>query len=92
MTMVEEAVAVWLSPDGVPERLVWRGRRFRVTDTPTAFGPAPEEVLGFVTHPPRHGVGWRFQGTSDEPGHETLMFDVLRDDYRQQWRLLRTYA
>lgn len=92
MTMVAESVAVWLSSAGVPERLVWRGRRFRVSDTPTAFGGASDEVLGFVTHPPRQSVGWRFQGTSEGPERETLMFDVLRDEYRQQWRLLRTYA
>jgi hypothetical protein len=40
MPLVRESVEIWTSETGEPERLVWRARRFRVTDTPTPLvGP-----------------------------------------------------
>ena len=56
MTLINETVAVWVSPAGAPVRLVWRARRFRVSDTPTpltASSSLPDELLYFLTHPPR---------------------------------------
>ncbi|WP_345375647.1 hypothetical protein [Frondihabitans cladoniiphilus] len=96
MTRVDERVTVWVSEQGVPQRLVWRAERFRVTDTPTRLSPtfpgwqveAAFDVA--ITHPPTPTEAWRFQGTS-ETG-DTLVFDVSRDPWGQQWRLLRTYA
>lgn len=96
MTRVDETVTVWVSDDGVPQRIVWRARRYRVSDVPTrlqptfpgwqtetAFDPA-------ITHPPEPRESWRFQATAD--GGETLVFDVGLDLYSARWRLLRTYA
>ena len=40
MTQIDEAVAVWTTESGEPQRIVWRSRRFRVNDVPTALvGP-----------------------------------------------------
>ncbi|WP_082764021.1 DUF6504 family protein [Frondihabitans sp. PAMC 28766] len=96
MTRVDESVTVWVSDDGVPQRIVWRARRYRVSDVPTrlqptfpgwqtetAFDPA-------ITHPPEPRESWRFQATGD--GGETFVFDVGLDPYSARWRLLRTYA
>ena len=78
-------VTVWTGAQGIPERFVWAGRRYQVTDTPT-----PLEVDdSAITHPPAMPLGWRFQGTSDDG--ESRMFDVLYDSPRQEWLLLHTY-
>lgn len=95
MTRVDESVTVWVTDEGVPQRIVWRATRFRVSDVPTrltstypgwqveaAFDPA-------ITHPPEPRESWRFQGTAD--GGETHVFDVSRDPWSERWRLLRTY-
>ena len=87
MTTLEQpdAVAVWLV-DAVPARIVWRGRRFRVTDRPT---PIRETTGTFgPTHPTERLVGWRFQGTCDD---ESLVFDVL-GSAASGWRLAAFYA
>ena len=89
MSQVNEPVSVWMSRDGRPERVVWRARRFTVTDTPTPLDSLPEAVLDFVTHPPARRTGWRFQGTDDDGA--THMFDIRHDDGHHEWRLLRTY-
>lgn len=92
MTLVNEPIAVTLSHRGSPQRILWRSRQFFVSDTPTPLGTAPDAVLGFVTHPPRYGHGWRFQGTA--PDGQTLVFDILSFDEAPtaaQWLLLRTY-
>ncbi|GAA4176652.1 hypothetical protein [Gryllotalpicola koreensis] len=59
-----ETATVWLA-SGIPARLVWRGRRWHVTDTPT---PLTEDVYDErLTHGavPQQ-VGWRFQATDDD--------------------------
>jgi len=86
MTFVGEAVAVWTDTAGVPSRLVWNGRRYRVTDTPTQ-GEIDWEAL---THPPSKAPAWRFQGNTDDG--DVLMFDVQYDAVRAEWCLLRTYT
>ena len=45
-----ETVTVWCE-GGVPYGIVWAGRHYRVTDTPTHL---------------EHHKGWRFQGTDDD--------------------------
>jgi hypothetical protein len=84
--LLAEAVAVWTSDQGVPERLVWGSQRYRVTDEPTSL----EIDYATITHPPVDFFGWRFQGTSDVG--ETRIFDVRFDSDCRQWRLLRTYV
>lgn len=101
MTRVDEPVMVWVSDRGLPERLVWRARRFRVSDTPTRLAPTPAGWRGEAgwqvetafdpafTHPPEPRESWRFQATAD--GGETHVFDVALDPYSARWRLLRTF-
>ena len=87
MTLVGATVTVWTGVQGIPERFVWDGRRYRVSDTPTAL----DVDYAAITHPPDDmPLGWRFQGTSD--AGETRMFDVLFDESRQEWQLLHTYV
>lgn len=94
MTRVDESVAVWVSEEGIPERIVWRAQRFRVSDTPTplprSFPPLDAVFDPAITHLPEPRESWRFQGTSDDG--ETYVFDVSRAPWEQRWRLLRTYA
>jgi hypothetical protein len=87
MTAVGTTVTVWTGVRGIPERFVWDGRRYRVSDTPTAL----DFDYAAITHRPDHmPLGWRFQGTSDSG--QTRMFDVLFDENRQEWQLLHTYV
>jgi hypothetical protein len=89
MTRVDEQVIVWVAGDGRPVRMEWRAERFTVSDTPTRIGAVSDTVLGFVTHPPRFTVGWRFQGTAGNGASH--VFDIGRDSADGQWKLLRTY-
>ncbi|MGY4856513.1 DUF6504 family protein [Cryobacterium sp. AP23] len=92
MSLINETVAVWVSPEGAPVRLVWRTRRFRVTDTPTPLTASlslPDELLHFLTHPPKPVAAWRCQGTADDG--TSLVFDIQHDDGRGLWQLLRAY-
>ncbi len=85
MSLVGATVTVWTGEQGIPERFVWDGKRYRVTDTPT-----PLDIdYATVTHPPAMPLGWRFQGTSDTG--EIRMFDVHYNQGRQEWQLLHTY-
>jgi hypothetical protein len=85
MAFTLQEVAVWTTPRGVPQRLVWNGIRYRVTDTPTRLEPD----YSALTHPPPSLDGWRFQG-SDDSG-TTLVFDVRLDVDSRVWRLIRVY-
>ncbi|MGO4691069.1 DUF6504 family protein [Glaciibacter sp. 2TAF33] len=96
MSQIDEPVTVWTKDTGEPERLVWRTRRFRVTDIPTALvGPCdwwgPFSPHGFgIGHPPLAIAGWRFQATADDG--ETHVFDVHHeDDGAHPWRLMRIF-
>jgi len=92
---VDEPVMVWTSEAGQPERLVWRSRRFRVTDTPTALVGTCEWWRPFaphgygIGHPPLTIAGWRFQATADNG--ETHVFDVRHDDDDARWQLVRIF-
>ena len=83
MTMLRTApVTVWCE-GGVPYGIVWNGRHYRVTDTPTRL----EDEMGVLTHP-LNLTGWRFQGTDDD---EVLrMFDIVRDG--TEWHVIRTFS
>lgn len=75
------AVTVWFANER-PARIVFRGTRYRVIDTPTHL----EDEMGGLTHPlPIRG--WRFQGTDTEG--RSLMFDIRRD--ADGWTLVRAY-
>lgn len=70
--------------DDIPTRMVFAGRRWRVTDTPTrlrhSIWSAPVEQHAGL-------YGWRFQGT-DEDG-QSLVFDVFRAE--DGWHVHRSY-
>jgi hypothetical protein len=83
----DATATLWLASE-VPVRMIWRGRRWRVTDTPTRLSGVPLFVPPLFTHPPTGFVGWRFQVT--DPDGETLMVDVLDDE--GTWVVARTYA
>jgi hypothetical protein len=85
MTLLDKAVTVWTSAQGVPERFVWEGERFQVTDTPTPL----EFEIGLITHVTAIPVGWRLQGT-DEHG-DSLMFDIGQFAGGREWHVIRTY-
>lgn len=74
-------VTVWFS-NNRPARIVYRGIRYRVSDTPTRL----EDEMAGLTHP-LPITGWRFQGT--DPEGRSLMFDI-RDD-PEGWKLVRAY-
>ena len=95
MPPVDEPVMLWTGEAGTPERVVWRSRRFRVTDTPTAlvgtcdwWRPFEPHTFG-VGHPPLAISGWRFQATADDG--ETHVFDVQPGDGVLRWRLVRIF-
>ncbi|WP_431279192.1 hypothetical protein [Leifsonia poae] len=82
-----DIIAVW-TEQGRPTRIVWRGTRYVVTDTPTPLTrPAIHDAL---THPLLQVSGWRFQGASMGPGAEVRMFDVRRVG-GDNWELIDTY-
>jgi hypothetical protein len=74
-------VTVWFSNE-CPARIVYRGTRYRVSDTPTRL----EDEMGVLTHP-LPIKGWRFQGT--DPEGRSLMFDIRSD--ADGWTLVRAY-
>ncbi|WP_308465229.1 hypothetical protein [Rathayibacter soli] len=77
-----DTVTIW-PHDGAPTRLVWRGRTYQVTDTPTQLS----DLLFGITHPPQID-GWRFQGTDD--AGESKVFDV-RHVGGAEWVVVNVY-
>ncbi|WP_157421521.1 hypothetical protein [Agromyces sp. Leaf222] len=71
-----EPVAVWLDASDLPTRLVYKGTRYRVIDTPTPLPREPEWPSG-ISHPPADVVlslGWRATGRSEND--DLLVFDL----------------
>jgi hypothetical protein len=93
MPRVQEIVEIWSGEAGEPERLVWRSRRFRVTDMPTPLVGPCDWWSPFSEHDVSPGrvpleiSGWRFQASADDG--ETHVFDVAYDGAR--WQVLRVY-
>ena len=87
MDVLEEVVVV-TDAAGIPHRLIWAGRAYRVSDTPTRL----EFDWSAVTHPPAGlpASMWRFQGTPDDDG-EALVFDVRLDAASATWQLRHVY-
>lgn len=80
---IEHQVTLWMVDD-VPARMVYAGKRWRVTDTPTRLR------LSIWTVPRESNTGlygWRSQGT-DEEGL-SLVFDVYKAEDR--WHVHRGY-
>lgn len=81
---VEHQATLWMTDD-IPTRMVFAGRRWRVTDTPTRLRHSNSTVPLEGSHSGLYG--WRFQGTDDE-GH-SLVFDVYKAE--DGWHVHRTY-
>ena len=80
----EHEVALWMAND-VPARMVYAGRRWRVTDTPTRLR---ESVWSIPLDDHRGMYGWRFQAT--DPAGVSLVFDVYRAE--DGWHVHRAYV
>lgn len=76
-------VTLWMVND-IPVRMVYAGRRWRVTDTPTRLR---ESVWSAPLEAGRGLYGWRFQGT--DPDGESVVFDVYRGE--SDWHVHRLY-
>ena len=93
MLRVQEFVELWTTRRALPSVSVWRTRRFRVTDTPTALVGTCDWWAPFSDHdvppgPCRSTIsGWRFQASADDG--ETHVFDVER--YGERWQLMRVF-
>ncbi|QAY73873.1 hypothetical protein ET445_11475 [Agromyces protaetiae] len=93
MERLQEFVEVWSGESGEPARLVWRARRFRVTDVPTPLVGTADWWQPLGAHdaapgrPPLAIAGWRFQASADDG--ETHVFDIGHDG--EHWRLLRVF-
>ncbi|MFB2554639.1 hypothetical protein [Herbiconiux liangxiaofengii] len=77
-----EHATLWF--DGtVPVRMLWQGRRWRVSDRPTE-----PEGLYWGTHAPTFAA-WRFQATDE---HDvSLVFDVVRAHGSSHWTVAHIY-
>lgn len=95
MAVVDEPVRVDSSDNGQPILLVWRDRRYRVSDTPTTlvgtsdwWSPLAPHSYG-IGHAPLSIAGWRFQATADNG--ESHVFDVTRQRDGRSWHLVRIF-
>lgn len=61
MVAINPTVAVWMGDAGIPERFIWAGKAYVVSDTPTVL----EVDYSAITHPGAMPLGWRFQGTAE---------------------------
>lgn len=71
---------IWMADDS-PTRMVFAGRRWRVTDTPTRLKDAT------LIEPFPELDGWRFHGTDGDG--VSLVFDVFEED--DGWHVHRSY-
>lgn len=80
---VEHDLTIWMVND-IPTRMVYAGRRWRITDTPTRLRDSIWTAL--EERGPLYG--WRFQAT-DLSG-ESFVFDIYRDEVG--WHAHRAYS
>jgi hypothetical protein len=85
MVLTHEVATVWWE-QGVPDRMVWRERRWRVSDTPTRLTATAEFLPSAMTHAPERTVGWRFQVSA---GDEAVVVDITPDG--DGWVVARTW-
>lgn len=84
ITTTARETTIWLVND-IPTRMIFNGRRWRVTDTPTRL----RESVWSAPLDHSHGLyGWRFQAT--DPAGECVVFDVYRTE--GDWHVHRSYA
>ena len=81
---IEQPVTLWMVND-VPARMVYAGKRWRVTDTPTRIR---HSIWSIPMENPHPLYGWRFQGTND--AGDSLVFDVYASV--DGWHVHHTYS
>lgn len=81
---LEQPVTLWMVND-IPARMVFAGKRWRVTDMPTRLR---DSVWSVPLDKPHPLYGWRFQGTDDDG--ESYVFDVYKGEHG--WHVHHTYA
>jgi hypothetical protein len=82
---IEAPVTLWMKDD-VPDRLVYAGRRWRVSDTPTRLR---DSIWTAPAGGPRQPLyGWRFQATSEDG--EAIVFDVYKA--QDGWHVHHTWS
>lgn len=74
---------LWMVDD-IPSRMVFAGRRWKVTDTPTRLR---HSIWSGSPESNNRLCGWRFQGTDDNG--LSLVFDVFREE--GGWHVHRSY-
>jgi hypothetical protein len=82
---LDRTLTIWLS-DGAPVRVFWRGRRWRVIDTPTVISSSEAIWHPAITHPGPAWTGWRFTVAD---GAEVRVIDVRQ--VGDGWQLLAAY-
>ncbi|MCI1018190.1 hypothetical protein HWD99_06095 [Microbacterium sp. C5A9] len=82
-TSVEYSTTLWLVND-IPPRMMFAGRRWRVTDTPTRLR---HSVWSAPLEPHMGLYGWRFQGTNEDGLSPVL--DACKGE--DGWRVHRNY-
>lgn len=81
---VDHTATIWMAND-VPTRMVYAGRRWRVTDMPTRLRNSSWSVTPGESHASLYG--WRFQGTNEDG--LSLVFDVYKGE--DGWHVHRSY-
>jgi len=82
-TTTSHELTLWMVND-IPARMIYGGRRWKVTDTPTRLR---ESVWTAPLDEPHGLYGWRFQATN--PDGESVVFDVYRGE--DGWHVHRAY-
>ena len=85
MMLTHEVATVWWE-GGVPDRMVWRERRWRVSDSPTRLTATAEFLPSAMTHAPERTVGWRFQVSADG---DAVVVDIVPEG--DGWVVARTW-
>lgn len=80
---VERTATLWMVND-IPARMIYAGRRWRITDTPTRLRHSTWSVPLDGAHQGLYG--WRFQGTDNDG--VTFVFDVYKGE--DGWHVHRT--
>lgn len=80
---IERELTIWMTDD-IPTRMLYAGRRWRITDTPTRLRHSSwdQATDGCTLY------GWRFQATDGDGA--TYVFDVYR--HETGWHLHHSYS
>lgn len=80
----EHEITLWMQED-IPNRMLYAGRRWRITDMPTRIR---DSVWSVSQGANRGFYGWRFQAT--DAAEETYVFDVYPAE--DGWHVHHAYA